>query len=43
VAGDIRVIDVPMYSVDAIVRRSPSLHRTTEALRDPQTYAGVER
>jgi NADH-quinone oxidoreductase subunit G len=43
VAGDIRVIDVPMYDVDAIVRRSPSLHRTTEALREPQTYAGVER
>jgi NADH-quinone oxidoreductase subunit G len=43
VAGDIRVVDVPMYDIDAIVRRSPSLHRTTEALRAPQIYAGVER
>jgi hypothetical protein len=28
--NDARVVDVPMYSVDAILRRSPSLQRTKE-------------
>ena len=29
-AADARVIDVPMYAVDAVVRRAPSLQRTRE-------------
>ncbi len=43
VAGDIRVPDVPMYSVDALLRRSPSLQRTPEARREPAVYVGAER
>ena len=27
---DARVVDVPMYSVDAVLRRAPSLQRTKE-------------
>jgi NADH-quinone oxidoreductase subunit G len=29
-AADARVVDVPMYSVDAILRRAPSLQRSKE-------------
>ena len=29
-AGEARVIDVPMYAVDAVLRRAPSLQRTRE-------------
>jgi NADH-quinone oxidoreductase subunit G len=29
-AADARVVDVPMYSVDAVLRRAPSLQRTKE-------------
>jgi hypothetical protein len=29
-AADVRVVDVPMYAVDAILRRAPSLQRTRE-------------
>ena len=28
--GDVRVVDVPMYSIDAVLRRAPSLQRTRE-------------
>jgi len=39
-AQDIRVIDVPMYSVDAILRRAPSLQRTKEGKGGPVAYGG---
>jgi NADH-quinone oxidoreductase subunit G len=29
-AADVRVVDLPMYAVDAVLRRSPSLQRTRE-------------
>ena len=29
-AGELRVPDVPMYAVDAVLRRAPSLQRTRE-------------
>jgi hypothetical protein len=28
--ADARVVDVPMYAVDAVLRRAPSLQRTRE-------------
>ena len=31
--GEVRVIDVPMYAVDAVLRRAPSLQRTREGKR----------
>jgi len=34
----IRVVDVPMYQVDAIVRRAGSLQRTVEGRAEPVTY-----
>jgi len=33
-----RVVDVPMYQVDAIVRRAGSLQRTAEGRAEPVTY-----
>jgi len=33
-----RVVDVPMYQVDAIVRRAGSLQRTAEGRAEPATY-----
>jgi len=39
-AQDMRVTDVPMYSVDAILRRAPSLQRTREAKAGPVAYGG---
>ena len=33
-----RVVDVPMYQVDAIVRRAGSLQRTVEGRTEPVTY-----
>jgi NADH-quinone oxidoreductase subunit G len=39
-AQDVRVIDVPMYSVDAILRRAPSLQRTREGKGAPVAYGG---
>jgi NADH-quinone oxidoreductase subunit G len=37
---DVRVVDVPMYSVDAILRRSPSLQRTREGKGGAVAYGG---
>jgi NADH-quinone oxidoreductase subunit G len=39
-AQDVRVVDVPMYSVDAILRRAPSLQRTREGKGGPVAYGG---
>jgi hypothetical protein len=33
-----RIVDVPMYQVDAIVRRAPSLQRTAEGRAVATTY-----
>jgi NADH-quinone oxidoreductase subunit G len=38
-ASDVRVVDVPMYSVDAVLRRAPSLQRTRKA-RARRGYGG---
>jgi NADH-quinone oxidoreductase subunit G len=38
--GDARVIDVPMYAIDAVLRRAPSLQRTREGKLPPQVYGG---
>jgi NADH-quinone oxidoreductase subunit G len=43
VAGDIRVPDVPMYAIDAVLRRAPSLSRTHEGLSEVSVYAGSDR
>jgi NADH-quinone oxidoreductase subunit G len=37
-AGEVRVVDVPMYQTDALVRRAPSLQRTREGRTGPATY-----
>ena len=37
-AGEVRVIDVPMYQTDALVRRAPSLQKTREGRTGPATY-----
>ena len=39
-AHDVRVIDVPMYAVDAVLRRAPSLQRTREGKGAPVAYGG---
>jgi NADH-quinone oxidoreductase subunit G len=39
-AQDVRVIDVPMYAVDAILRRAPSLQRTREGKGAAVAYGG---
>jgi len=36
-----RVIDVPMYAVDAILRRAPSLQRTREGKVAPVVYGSA--
>jgi NADH-quinone oxidoreductase subunit G len=36
--GDARVVDVPMYAIDAVLRRSPSLQRTREGKGAPVVY-----
>lgn len=38
VAGEVRVVDVPMYQTDALVRRAPSLQKTREGRSGPATY-----
>ena len=38
--SDARVIDVPMYAVDAVLRRAPSLQRTREGKGAPVAYGG---
>ncbi|HEX3835353.1 MAG TPA: NADH-quinone oxidoreductase subunit NuoG [Steroidobacteraceae bacterium] len=37
-AGAASTVDVPMYQVDAVVRRAPSLQRTAEGRCAPATY-----
>ena len=37
-AGEVRVVDVPMYQTDALVRRAPSLQKTREGRSGPATY-----
>jgi NADH-quinone oxidoreductase subunit G len=39
-AQDVRVVDVPMYSIDAILRRAPSLQRTREGKGAAVAYGG---
>jgi len=39
-AGDVRVVDVPMYAVDAVLRRAPSLQRTREGKGAAVVYGG---
>jgi len=38
VAAEARVIDVPMYAIDAVLRRAPSLQRTREGKLAPLVY-----
>jgi NADH-quinone oxidoreductase subunit G len=40
-AGDVRVVDVPMYSIDAVLRRAPSLQRTREGKGAAVVYGGA--
>jgi NADH-quinone oxidoreductase subunit G len=40
-AGEARVVDVPMYSVDAVLRRAPSLQRTPEGKGAAVVYGGA--
>ncbi len=37
-AGAVSTVDVPMYQVDAVVRRAPSLQRTAEGRSAPAIY-----
>ncbi|HEY2274227.1 MAG TPA: NADH-quinone oxidoreductase subunit NuoG [Steroidobacteraceae bacterium] len=37
-AGEVRVVDVPMYQTDALVRRAPSLQKTREGRTGPAIY-----
>jgi NADH-quinone oxidoreductase subunit G len=39
-AGDSRVIDVPMYAIDAVLRRAPSLQRSKEGKLAAVVYGG---
>jgi NADH-quinone oxidoreductase subunit G len=41
VAADARVVDVPMYAVDAVLRRAPSLQRTKEGKGAAVVYGGA--
>jgi len=36
--GDVAVVDVPMYQIDALVRRAPSLQKTREGRTAAATY-----
>jgi NADH-quinone oxidoreductase subunit G len=38
--GESRVVDVPMYSIDAVLRRAPSLQRTREGKTAAAVYGG---
>jgi len=40
-AADARVVDVPMYAVDAVLRRAPSLQRTKEGKGAAIVYGGA--
>ncbi len=37
-AGEVRVVDLPMYQIDALVRRAPSLQKTREGRAPATTY-----
>ncbi|HUO19415.1 MAG TPA: NADH-quinone oxidoreductase subunit NuoG [Steroidobacteraceae bacterium] len=37
-AGEVRVVDLPMYQTDALVRRAPSLQKTREGRAAATTY-----
>jgi NADH-quinone oxidoreductase subunit G len=39
--SEARVVDVPMYSVDAVLRRAPSLQRTREGKGAAVVYGGA--
>jgi NADH-quinone oxidoreductase subunit G len=39
--GEARVVDVPMYAIDAVLRRSPSLQRTREGKVAPAVYGSA--
>jgi NADH-quinone oxidoreductase subunit G len=39
-SAEARVVDLPMYAVDAVLRRSPSLQRTREGKLAPVVYGG---
>jgi NADH-quinone oxidoreductase subunit G len=39
-SSEVRVVDVPMYSVDAVLRRAPSLQRTKEGKKAAEVYGG---
>jgi NADH-quinone oxidoreductase subunit G len=39
-AGEVRVLDVPMYAIDAVLRRAPSLQRTREGKLAATVYGG---
>jgi NADH-quinone oxidoreductase subunit G len=41
VGGEVRVIDVPMYAIDAVLRRAPSLQRTLEGQGAPAVYGSA--
>jgi NADH-quinone oxidoreductase subunit G len=41
--GEIRVVDVPPYQVDGIVRRAPSLQRTREGRSPGVTFGAGSR
>ena len=34
------MVDVPMYAIDAVLRRAPSLQRTREGKLAPLVYGG---
>jgi NADH-quinone oxidoreductase subunit G len=36
--GEVSVVDVPMYQIDALVRRAPSLQKTREGRTPAATY-----
>ena len=38
--ADLRVVDVPMYAIDAVLRRAPSLQRTREGKLGQLVYGG---
>jgi len=40
-ASDARVVDIPMYAVDAVLRRATSLQRTREGKIAPVVYGGA--
>jgi NADH-quinone oxidoreductase subunit G len=38
--SEARVVDIPMYAIDAVLRRAPSLQRTPEGKKTPVAYGG---